>query len=60
MAEIAVERATGLPLWAALLGLLALIVTVWLLFSLGSDGANRADDAAAADGRAPLVTSQAD
>ena len=38
-ADIPVVHNPGLPLWAALLGLSAIIVTVWLLFTLGLDAA---------------------
>lgn len=38
MAEIPVEPRPVLPLWAALLGLLALCGTVWILFAIGADG----------------------
>lgn len=37
MAEIPVERKSGFPLWAALLGLLALAALIWMLFALGDD-----------------------
>ncbi len=49
MAEIAVVQKPGLPLWAALLGLSAMIVTVWLLFMLGVDAGNRVAPALASE-----------
>ncbi|MGB6231691.1 MAG: hypothetical protein WBF53_16360 [Litorimonas sp.] len=37
MAEIPVECKSGFPLWAALLGLLALGALLWMLFAMGDD-----------------------
>ena len=37
MAEIPVDRNHGLPLWAGLLGLLALAALIWMLFAMGDD-----------------------
>ena len=39
MADIPVEPTPPMPLWAALLGLLAIAGVVWVLFEIGSGGA---------------------
>lgn len=42
MAEISVERQSGFPLWAGILGLIALAAILWMLFSLGNVETNYA------------------